>query len=398
MLAGLPVDLWAVVVDYALRPPHPAPSVVCVCRAFHSAARRAAARLPYPCSHVSFTWRGDCTGWLATRVGNTQCGLTNFDTNRGQRWSPHHMSCGTVATWAYAAQGPVLTGPMVRLCVDDTTQLPKIDFLIDAMGTLAVGPEPVPEHSWVHYAMVWTQQWLDVYINGALVMRVTNSDQGTRGMSHGDPPHPEGVALRAFMTSHVPIPAHSLPLVMLHSWWRANVAAKPRVICFSGVAGAGKTSLGQHVAQQLGLVFVDADAFHSRESIASMRAGTPITDEARASWLVQINAVLRDELSRSGCVLACSALREHHRVALCQGIAREQMMIFQLQCSVQTLQQRFASRRHHFMPPTLLPSQLSTLEPLPERSEHYVGVVLQGDKLGVAAEVMQTLLNFALLE
>ena len=137
---------------------------------------------------------------------------------------------------------------------------------------------------------------------------------------------------------------------------------KPPLIVVMGVSGAGKTTLGRALAGAVGWDFADADDFHPPENIAKMRAGVPLSDADRAPWL----AALGEEAGRRAAagrplVLACSALKRTYRDTLrtCVPDAR---FVF-LDGARETLAARLASRDGHFMPASLLDSQLAALEP-----------------------------------
>lgn len=124
-----------------------------------------------------------------------------------------------------------------------------------------------------------------------------------------------------------------------------------------GVAGAGKSTVGALLAQALGAEFLDADDFHPPENVAKMAAGTPLADADRAPWLARLNAELR---RRRHAVLACSALKEAYRRALCEGV---ECRLVHLRGDPALLRARLAARRHRYMPASLLESQFAALEP-----------------------------------
>lgn len=130
-----------------------------------------------------------------------------------------------------------------------------------------------------------------------------------------------------------------------------------------GVSGAGKSTIAAAVAARVDGIFLDADDLHPASNVAKMSAGTPLTDEDRAPWL----ALVADEIARrraSGrpVVVACSALRRSYRDAL---RARGGSLSFALlDGSPQLLAARIGGRADHFMPATLLGSQLVALERL----------------------------------
>jgi beta-N-acetylhexosaminidase len=137
-------------------------------------------------------------------------------------------------------------------------------------------------------------------------------------------------------------------------------ATKHRIIVM-GVSGCGKTTIGDLVARELGVPFLDGDSLHPVENVAKMAAGTPLTDEDRWPWLATVGAELATA-GNGGLVLACSALRRSYRDAI-----RDQApdtVFLHLHGSKEVLKARTEGRSGHFMPPALLESQLATLEPL----------------------------------
>lgn len=132
-----------------------------------------------------------------------------------------------------------------------------------------------------------------------------------------------------------------------------------RRIVVMGVSGSGKTTVGSAVATRLGWDFVDADDLHPAENVAKMSAGAPLTDSDRESWL---NAVAHLLAGRTELVVACSALRVTYRDLLRAGAP--DILFVQLKASHEALAERMRNRPGHFMPVSLLNSQLQTLEPL----------------------------------
>lgn len=137
---------------------------------------------------------------------------------------------------------------------------------------------------------------------------------------------------------------------------------KPKLrIIVMGVSGCGKTTIGDLVARELGVPFLDGDSLHPVENVAKMAAGTPLTDEDRWPWLATVGTALANA-GDGGLVLACSALRRSYRDAI-----RKQApdtIFLHLHGSKEVLRARTEGRTGHFMPPALLESQLATLEPL----------------------------------
>jgi gluconokinase len=133
------------------------------------------------------------------------------------------------------------------------------------------------------------------------------------------------------------------------------------MVLVMGVAGSGKTTVGQRLAAELGWSFADADDFHSAENIAKMSAGVPLTDADREPWLAALRRWIDDRLGRGeNVVVACSALKASYRAALI-GNPRE-VRVVHLAASRPLIKARLARRAGHFMPPALADSQYAALE------------------------------------
>lgn len=134
-----------------------------------------------------------------------------------------------------------------------------------------------------------------------------------------------------------------------------------QTILVMGVCGSGKSTLARLLAAALRAEFVEADAFHSAANIARMRAGIALTDADRAGWLGALNrALLANHTRGRSQVLACSALKETYRSQLAAGLP--QMQIIFLDGPRHVLEARLSVRHQHFMPASLLGSQLEILE------------------------------------
>jgi gluconokinase len=128
-----------------------------------------------------------------------------------------------------------------------------------------------------------------------------------------------------------------------------------------GVSGSGKSLIGAALARALRIDFVEGDAYHSAENVKRMTSGVPLTDEDRAQWLQSLAArIVEAKRAGGGLVMTCSALKRTYRDVLRAG-APELQLVF-LRGSRALLAERIASRRGHFMPPSLLESQLGTLQ------------------------------------
>jgi gluconokinase len=129
-----------------------------------------------------------------------------------------------------------------------------------------------------------------------------------------------------------------------------------------GVCGSGKSLIGAMLARELDIAFVDGDDLHPPDNVKRMAAGTPLTDADRHGWLVAIAARLREaKRAGVGLVAACSALKRSYRDLL-RSLGDADVRFVYLAGSRPLLAERMATRRGHFMPPSLLDSQLATLE------------------------------------
>lgn len=148
----------------------------------------------------------------------------------------------------------------------------------------------------------------------------------------------------------------------------AATAPEPFAIIIMGVSGSGKSTLGAALAQALDCPFLDGDDFHAAAAVAKMRAGEPLTDEDRWPWLDRLGRAVGDVLASSDkAVTACSALRRSYRDRLQDAIGAPARFIL-LDASRDELQRRLDHRTGHYMPASLLGSQLAMLE-RPEADE-----------------------------
>ncbi|MEQ6292452.1 gluconokinase [Vogesella sp. GCM10023246] len=131
-------------------------------------------------------------------------------------------------------------------------------------------------------------------------------------------------------------------------------------IVIMGVAGCGKSHIGQALAAALGAAFIEGDSFHPPENIALMSAGVPLDDQHRQGWLQSLAAQLAAGHA-SGSVLACSALKRRYRDIL--RSADPDILFVHLAGSVEQIAPRMQQRGAHFMPISLLASQFADLEP-----------------------------------
>jgi gluconokinase len=128
-----------------------------------------------------------------------------------------------------------------------------------------------------------------------------------------------------------------------------------------GVTGSGKSTVGQLLAQRLGVPYAEADSFHPPANVAKMAAGQPLDDADRYPWLAAIGEWIRSRIGQGG-VVSCSALKYAYRDLL--RAAYPGLWFLHLDADPQTIARRVTDRTGHFMPVSLVESQFATLEPL----------------------------------
>ena len=156
-----------------------------------------------------------------------------------------------------------------------------------------------------------------------------------------------------------------------------------------GVSGSGKTTVAETLDQRLGWPFQEGDDLHPAANVAKMHAGTPLDDADRWPWLDAIATWIGARLADDGAgVVTCSALKRAYRDRLVAG--RAGVRIVYLHANPELLHERLASRRGHFMPASLLDSQLATLEePGPE--EHPIRIEDVGTPEQIADAILAAL-------
>jgi gluconokinase len=141
-----------------------------------------------------------------------------------------------------------------------------------------------------------------------------------------------------------------------------------------GVSGSGKSTIAALLAERLALEYVDADWLHPRSNVEKMQRGIPLDDQDRWPWLRAIAARMAElRASGKGCVVACSALKRAYRDVLREGC--EDVLFVHLHGPAKAIAPRLTGREGHFMPASLLASQLATLEP-PQADERALVVDL----------------------
>ncbi len=139
--------------------------------------------------------------------------------------------------------------------------------------------------------------------------------------------------------------------------------APPTTLVVMGVSGAGKTTVAQGLVKRLGWDYAEGDDFHPAANVEKMRSGHPLTDEDRWPWLRALAAWIGDhEAAGRSAVVTCSALKRSYREVLCAG--HPSVWFVHVTVDPGVIRDRVERRRGHYMPASLLDSQLETLEPL----------------------------------
>jgi gluconokinase len=164
----------------------------------------------------------------------------------------------------------------------------------------------------------------------------------------------------------------------------------PQAVIVMGVSGCGKSSVGEALAQRLGLPFIEGDMLHPESNVAKMAAGTPLTDEDRWPWLTVIGERMADALARGeGIIVSCSALKKIYREHLRAATGGRLAFVY-LDGSRELLGRRMGARTGHFMPLGLLDSQLATLE-VPTGEQGVVTVSIDQPVEGIVTDALNGL-------
>lgn len=160
------------------------------------------------------------------------------------------------------------------------------------------------------------------------------------------------------------------------------------ILIVMGVSGSGKTTLAHALVKLTGWQFAEGDDYHSAANREKMASGVPLNDEDRAPWLATLHELLSGWQRRGeDGVLTCSALKQAYRDTLVAGLPADAYRFVLTEAPKELIAQRMQTRAGHFMPSTLLESQLTTLEP-PADALH---VSAQQPPEAAAGQVLETL-------
>ncbi|WP_312795242.1 gluconokinase [Tianweitania sp.] len=154
-----------------------------------------------------------------------------------------------------------------------------------------------------------------------------------------------------------------------------------------GVAGSGKTFIGQMLAAKLDADFIDGDDLHPQGNIDKMAQGIPLTDEDRAPWLQAVGETLHGHAQRL--IVGCSALKRSYRDQIRAAAGRPVTFLY-LDGSRALIAERMGKRERHFMPLSLLDSQFAALQ-VPEFDEDAITVSIDAEPVAVVDALVKAI-------
>lgn len=170
---------------------------------------------------------------------------------------------------------------------------------------------------------------------------------------------------------------------------QGSPSTTPDVVIVMGVSGSGKSTVAKGISTLMGWEFAEGDAFHSDANVAKMHSGQALTDDDRWPWLRSIGDwISAKEAAGESAVVTCSALRRVYRDLLRED--RAHVRFLHVEAPSEIIQDRMEHRAGHYMPASLLPSQLATLEPL-EADEPGVSIVNEGTAAAVLDRALDAL-------
>lgn len=162
-----------------------------------------------------------------------------------------------------------------------------------------------------------------------------------------------------------------------------------QAIIVMGVSGCGKSTVGEGLAEKLAVPFLEGDKLHPKANVEKMESGVPLNDEDRWPWLDLVGAELRKGYEANGIVVSCSALKKIYRDRLRDACGGPLSFVY-LKGSLELLTERMGARTGHFMPLSLLKTQLATLE-VPTGEPGVVTVSIDADPDTIVANAAKGL-------
>lgn len=163
------------------------------------------------------------------------------------------------------------------------------------------------------------------------------------------------------------LPSGSMPFFQNPTVFEAKLTLSATAIVIMGISGCGKSTLGKGLAEASAYGFVEGDSLHPAENIARMSAGIALTDDDRWPWLERVAETLNATHEAGGRIVSCSALRRTYRDFLRARVKAPLLFVFP-KVSIEVARVRLRNRPNHYMPVSLLDSQMATLE-LPDPDE-----------------------------
>jgi gluconokinase len=168
-----------------------------------------------------------------------------------------------------------------------------------------------------------------------------------------------------------------------------NAQVAPTSIVVMGVSGSGKSTVAAGLVDRLGWDFAEGDDFHPKANVEKMRSGQPLDDDDRWPWLRTLAGWIGEhEQAGTSVIVTCSALKRSYRDLLRDG--HPSVWFAHVTVDAELLRERVQKRAGHYMPPSLLESQLATLQPLQD-DEQGVSVSGAGTPDAVVDEVLARL-------
>ena len=281
------------------------------------------------------------------------------------------------------ARGGTVPGALIAYRLERPLRLMRLTFRDDRNAPERDAPEPVGELPDVRGQRIVLVD--DVTVSGATLRRAAALLGAARTTTVAFKGRPGAADVVLFP---------DVPRCVRWPWFEdvppaARPPAPPRAIVLAGVSGSGKTTVGHLLATRLGWDYVEADDHHPAANVDKMARGEPLTDADREPWLASLRRELDRHLDqRRGVVVSSSALRAAYRARLVGG--RPEVAVVVLHGPPRLLADRLERRAGHFFAPSLLRSQLDTLE-LPGPGEAALVVGIEPEPERIAERVLREL-------